>query len=75
MEDSTTLTARELDFQTLFESVPGCYLVLSADAQFAIVAVSDAYLQVTMTQRDRILGRGLFEVSPLIPTIPHRAQC
>ncbi|MFO0665396.1 MAG: ATP-binding protein [Polyangiaceae bacterium] len=50
------------DFQKLFESGPGLYLVLSTD--FVIVAVSDAYLQATMTQRDQIVGRGLFDVFP-----------
>ncbi|AFZ29362.1 multi-sensor hybrid histidine kinase [Gloeocapsa sp. PCC 7428] len=70
MEDSITHSARELDFQTLFESVPGCYLVLVPDTKFTIVAVSDAYLRVTMTQRDRILGRGLFEVFPANPNDP-----
>ncbi|HEY9874008.1 MAG TPA: PAS domain-containing protein, partial [Candidatus Obscuribacterales bacterium] len=50
------------DFQALFESAPASYLVLTPD--FTIVAVSDAYLSATMTQRQDILGRGLFEVFP-----------
>ena len=50
------------DFQTLFESTPGLYLVLAPD--LTIVAASDAYLQATMTKRDEILGRGIFEVFP-----------
>lgn len=50
------------DFQKLFESGPGLYLVLSTD--LVIVAVTDAYLQATMTQRDQILGRDLFDVFP-----------
>src|ERR1041385_4695551 len=50
------------DFQALFESAPGLYLVLTPD--LTIVAVSDAYLQATMTKREEILGRGLFQVFP-----------
>lgn len=50
------------DFRALFESAPGLYLVLTPELQ--IVAVSDAYLRVTMTVREEILGRGLFEVFP-----------
>lgn len=50
------------DFRVLFESAPALYLVLTSD--FAIVAVSDAYLSATMTNREEILGRGLFEVFP-----------
>jgi PAS domain S-box-containing protein len=36
----------------------------------AIVAVSDAYLKATMTKREKILGRGLFEVFPDNPDDP-----
>ncbi|MDN3921741.1 hybrid sensor histidine kinase/response regulator [Roseateles violae] len=56
------------DFRALFESAPGLYLVL--DPQLRIVAVSDAYLQATMTQRGQILGRALFEVFPDNPADP-----
>jgi PAS domain S-box-containing protein len=56
------------DFRLLFESVPGLYLVLAAD--LTIVAVSDAYLRVTMTNRDQILGRGIFDVFPDNPDDP-----
>jgi len=56
------------DFQPLFESVPGLYLVLAPD--FTIVAVSDAYLRGTMTKREDILGRGIFEVFPDNPDDP-----
>jgi signal transduction histidine kinase len=58
----------ELDFRLLFESAPGRYLVLSPD--LVIVAVSDAYLEATMTVREEILGRGIFEVFPDNPTDP-----
>ncbi len=50
------------DFRLLFESVPGMYLVLLPD--LTIVAASNAYLRATMTRREEILGRGLFEVFP-----------
>jgi hypothetical protein len=48
--------------------VPGLYLVLSPD--LTIVAVSDAYLRATMTQREEILGRGIFEAFPDNPDDP-----
>jgi signal transduction histidine kinase/DNA-binding response OmpR family regulator len=50
------------DFRVLFESAPGLYLVLTPE--FEIVAVSDAYLRATMTERQQILGRNIFEVFP-----------
>lgn len=49
-------------FRTLFESAPDAYLVLTPDC--TIAAVSDAYLRATMTDRDSIVGRALFEVFP-----------
>ncbi len=56
------------DFQLLFESAPGLYLVLDTDLN--IIAVSDAYLRATMTRRAEILGRGIFEVFPDNPDDP-----
>jgi len=44
------------------------YLVLTPD--FNIVAVSDAYLRATLTKREEILGRGIFEVFPDNPNDP-----
>jgi PAS domain S-box-containing protein len=52
----------EPDYRTLFHTAPGCHLVLLPD--FTIVAVSDGYLNATMTRREDIIGRGLFEVFP-----------
>jgi formate hydrogenlyase transcriptional activator len=48
--------------------VPGLYLVLTPD--LTIVNVSDAYLRATMTEREDILGRGVFEVFPDNPNDP-----
>jgi len=57
-----------IQFQRLFESVPGLYLILLPD--LTIIAVSDAYLKATMTRREEILGRGLFDVFPDNPDDP-----
>lgn len=59
---------RDLDYRLLFESAPGSYLVLDPD--FRIVAVSDAYLRATMTRREAIVGRDLFDVFPDNPQDP-----
>lgn len=56
------------DFRLLFESAPGLYLVLTPT--LTIAAVSDAYLQATMTNRKDILGRHLFEIFPDNPDDP-----
>ena len=56
------------DFRLLFQATPGLYLVL--DPELRIVAVSDAYLRATMTKREEILGRGIFDVFPDNPDDP-----
>ena len=56
------------DFQVLFESAPGLNLVLDPD--LTIVAASNAYLEATMTRRDDIVGRPLFDVFPDNPDDP-----
>jgi PAS domain S-box-containing protein len=58
----------EPDFRALFEASPGCFLVLAPD--LTIVAVTDAYLQATMTRRPDVVGRGLFDVFPDNPDDP-----
>lgn len=65
---TTARAAAAPDFQLLFQSAPGCYLVLAPD--LTIVAVSDAYLTATKTRRDEITGRGLFDVFPDNPDDP-----
>ncbi len=56
------------NFQLLFESAPGLYLVLTPDLR--IIAASEAYLRATMTRRDDILGRYLFDIFPDNPDDP-----
>lgn len=43
------------DLRVLFESAPGVCVTLDPDLR--IVAVSDAYLEATMTKRDDIIKR------------------
>jgi PAS domain S-box-containing protein len=56
------------DWLAALEAAPDPYLILSPDLR--IVAVSDAYLRATMTQRDAIVGRDLFDVFPDDPADP-----
>jgi signal transduction histidine kinase len=58
-----------IDYQRLFESSPGLYLVL--DPTLRIVAVSESYLAATMTRREDIIGRNLFEAFPDNPDDPN----
>jgi PAS domain-containing protein len=57
-----------VDYRALFEAAPGSYLVINPDLM--IVAVSDAYLRDTMTSRDDLLGKHIFEAFPDNPDDP-----
>ena len=52
----------EAVFRLLFESAPGLYLVLLPD--LTIHSVNDSYASATMTKREEIIGRLLFDVFP-----------
>jgi signal transduction histidine kinase/CheY-like chemotaxis protein len=56
------------DWRALFEGAPGLYLALTPDLH--IVAASQAYLDATMTRREQILTRSLFDVFPDNPGDP-----
>jgi len=48
--------------QSVFESLPGLFLILTPGLE--IVSASDAYLKATMTKREDLCGRGIFEIFP-----------
>ena len=56
------------DFAALFAACPNPYLIL--DHELVIVAVNDAYCRATMTKREDIVGRGVFDVFPDNPDDP-----
>ncbi len=49
-------------FRALFEQAPGAFLVLAPTLR--IVAASDAYLHLSMTTREQLIGRPVFDVFP-----------
>ncbi len=51
-----------MPFQVPLEAAPDAYLLLSPE--WEIVAATDAYLEATMTVREQIVGRHLFDVFP-----------
>ncbi len=54
--------------QSLLESLPCLFLTLTPDLK--IVSASDAYLKATMTRRQDLVGRGIFEAFPDNPDDP-----
>lgn len=62
--------AVDVDFQQVFHGLPALLLLLLPDNAFTILDASDAYLQATLTKREEIIGRGLFEIFPDNPADP-----
>ena len=67
-EPAESPEAPGLDFRLLFEATPVPYLVLAPD--FTMVAANEARLRATMTTREHIVGRNLFDVFPDNPADP-----
>ena len=57
-----------IDYSLLFQSLPGLYLIISP--RLHILEASDAYLEATLTQREQVTGRYLFDVFPDNPDNP-----
>ena len=57
------------DFRALFEAAPGCYLVLDPDLRHRR-RQRRLPRRATMTRREEIVGRGLFDVFPDNPDDP-----
>lgn len=52
-------------YKALFRASPTPFLILNVDSpRFTILEVNDAYLAVTQTERNKLIGRGLFDVFP-----------
>ncbi|RDC62418.1 PAS domain-containing protein [Adhaeribacter pallidiroseus] len=52
----------------VFNSMPGAFLLLSRE--FSIEAISDVYLEATLTERKNLMGRSIFEAFPDNPQTP-----
>ena len=62
------MSTGSFDVNALFNAIPGCYLVLSPELK--ILGASDGYLKATMTAREAITGKDLFDVFPEDPNDP-----
>lgn len=57
--------AATIDYSAVFASLPGPYMLLDTD--LVIVDVNEAYTQLFGRDRESLLGRRLFDVSPAAP--------
>ncbi|PSR54917.1 hypothetical protein AHMF7605_16115 [Adhaeribacter arboris] len=62
---TSTKAGATIDLALLFHSLPGLYLILNTDLN--IIAVSNAYLKATLTKREDIVNRYVFDVFPENP--------
>ncbi|HEY0612395.1 MAG TPA: PAS domain-containing protein, partial [Chitinophaga sp.] len=53
---------KEAIFRSVFEASPALHLLLSRE--LIIVAVTEAYLNATMTKREQIIGKHIFKIFP-----------
>jgi two-component system sensor histidine kinase VicK len=51
-------------FETIFKKSPGSLLVKADLPRFTILAASDSFLEITSSKREKIIGKGFFEVFP-----------
>ena len=58
----------DIDYRAIVENLPGLFVIL--DDALRIVGVSDAYNRSTMTRREEMLSRSMFEVFPDNPGDP-----
>jgi PAS domain S-box-containing protein len=58
-----------IDFARIFEIAPNAFMVLDRDLRY--VAANAAYLEVTASTRETLIGKHLFELFPNDPTDPN----
>jgi PAS domain S-box-containing protein len=56
---------KSINFEALFSASPNPYVLLSPT--FVIMGMNEAYLQATMTKREDLVGRNMFEAFPSDP--------
>ena len=65
---SSAVNAETVNFQAIFEAMPGNFIVVKPDEpDFPVLAVSDELLQLTRTHREEVIGKSIFTVYPENP--------
>ncbi len=64
----TPVIENSVDFKTIFEALPGSFVILQPDPPyFTILAMSDELLRNTAHTREDVVGRSVFEAFPQNP--------
>ncbi|MFD0463029.1 PAS domain-containing protein [Microvirga aerilata] len=64
---------KTINFEALFSASPNPYILL--DSSLTIRGMNDAYLQVTMREREDLIGRNMFDAFPSDPDSPATVSC
>jgi PAS domain-containing protein len=65
---STPAQDSTVDYQVIFESMPGSFIILQPNApHYPILAISDELLEITARGRQNVVGKSVFEVYPESP--------
>ncbi|MET0980323.1 MAG: PAS domain-containing protein, partial [Candidatus Saccharimonadales bacterium] len=65
MKTQTTHPTLTIDYKNLFQSLTAAYIVFGVDdPTFTILEENDAHAAIAMQQRERVIGRPLFDVFP-----------
>ena len=64
------MNLKDPNFRTLFEISPALCVIMSPDSDLRVLAASDAYLKATMTKREEIIGKKIFDIFPDNPDDP-----
>ena len=68
LDNSSPVEHLPIDFQAVFESMPGSFVILQPNApDYTILAISDEMLRITGREKHHIIGKNLFEVFPENP--------
>lgn len=71
MDNNSKYPGNSLDYQMIFEQLPGNFLVIAADApRFTLLAASDSAIQGHKLNRQEVVGKALFDVFPANPDDP-----
>jgi signal transduction histidine kinase len=60
----------DTDYRSIFQMIPSPSMLLKPDKVYTIVDSTDSHLAATLTTRERIINKGLFEVFPENPNDP-----
>ncbi len=59
-----TQTETEMNFQNIFEAIPGLFLIIKPNTPYySILGASNRYIEETSTTREKIIGRRYYSRS------------